>query len=346
MLDVLNSILGNLQSMMGNLYPGVVVPVGTLILGMLVIYFLSQKKINQRDDYIEELEDTVESRDKNIKTLNKSLKEREGDVDSLNEELSRHKEAIISLKGQAEERDNQISSLNEEMNDLSTRAERAIEERDEKIKEMDSSLKTSESELRNLKRRLREKEVSLENLNTELVKRDESIIGLEDQLKERDEEIGSLKEDIADMTAKNQESTGRAERAETRVGELDNALQESEHEVANLKAKGQAMQDNFTYLNGIGPKVASILRLGGIKSFAKLAATDVKKIKAILEKENPSLLRLTDPTTWPKQAKMAEEGEWEALKELQESLKESRRQERAAVQQPPEMENTATVPEA
>jgi hypothetical protein len=63
-----------------------------------------------------------------------------------------------------------------------------------------------------------------------------------------------------------------------------------------------------------------------------------------LETENPNLLRLTDPTTWSDQARMVSEGEWEALKVLQDSLKENRRLERTVLQSS-EMENSVIVSE-
>jgi hypothetical protein len=68
-----------------------------------------------------------------------------------------------------------------------------------------------------------------------------------------------------------------------------------------------------------------LLRLAGINTFVKLASADVKRIREILETENPNLLRLTDPSIWPEQARLASEGDWEGLSALQDSLKESRR---------------------
>ena len=85
------------------------------------------------------------------------------------------------------------------------------------------------------------------------------------------------------------------------------------------------MQDDLTHIVGIGPKVSSVLRLAGIDSFTKLGSINLNKLKKILEAENPNLLRLTDPSTWPEQAKLTSEEDWEALSTLQESLKGSRR---------------------
>jgi predicted flap endonuclease-1-like 5' DNA nuclease len=85
-----------------------------------------------------------------------------------------------------------------------------------------------------------------------------------------------------------------------------------------------AMQDDLAHLSGIGPKVSSILRTAGVNTFAKLANTDLTRINEILEAANPSLLRLTDPTTWSKQAQLAAKGEWEELKRYQNQIKSAR----------------------
>ena len=82
-----------------------------------------------------------------------------------------------------------------------------------------------------------------------------------------------------------------------------------------------AMQDNFTIIAGIGPKVAAILRDSKINTFTQLAKINVEKINEILEKANPNILRLVDPTTWPEQAKHAADGDWEALSSIQEKLR-------------------------
>jgi predicted flap endonuclease-1-like 5' DNA nuclease len=82
-----------------------------------------------------------------------------------------------------------------------------------------------------------------------------------------------------------------------------------------------AMQDNFTIITGIGPKVSAILRNSKINTFTQLSTLNVEKINEILKKANPNLLRLVDPTTWPEQARLAADGDWEGLSSLQDSLR-------------------------
>jgi len=63
-----------------------------------------------------------------------------------------------------------------------------------------------------------------------------------------------------------------------------------------------------------------VLQKAGVKTFAQLADTKVERIKEILKEADPNLLRLADPTTWPKQARLAASGKWEALEKLQDRL--------------------------
>jgi predicted flap endonuclease-1-like 5' DNA nuclease len=62
-----------------------------------------------------------------------------------------------------------------------------------------------------------------------------------------------------------------------------------------------ATANDLTRINGIGPKVASLLNESGIRTFAQLAQTDVTTLQVILEKAG-ARYRLIDPTTWPEQA--------------------------------------------
>jgi len=79
-----------------------------------------------------------------------------------------------------------------------------------------------------------------------------------------------------------------------------------------------AEPDDLKRIEGIGPKIAKLLQDAGIKTFAQLAAADVERIREILEAAK--LSQLADPTTWPKQAKLAAAGKWEALEKLQARL--------------------------
>ncbi len=80
---------------------------------------------------------------------------------------------------------------------------------------------------------------------------------------------------------------------------------------------GAAFQnDNLQLVEGIGPKIEELLKNNGIGNWATLAATDPDRLKSILEGEG-ARYRMHDPSTWPRQAQLANEGKWKELEEYQ-----------------------------
>lgn len=80
--------------------------------------------------------------------------------------------------------------------------------------------------------------------------------------------------------------------------------------------------DDLVSLEGIGPKVNSLLQTAGITTFAQLAITEISRLKEILAAND---LQFIDPSSWPEQAKLAAEGKSEELKALQDRLKGGRK---------------------
>ena len=82
--------------------------------------------------------------------------------------------------------------------------------------------------------------------------------------------------------------------------------------------------ENLEIIEGIGPKLAAVLRDSGVYTFAQLASLEPERLRQLLRDRDPNLLRLADPATWPEQARLAAAGEWEALARLQQDLKGGR----------------------
>ncbi|WP_293299084.1 30S ribosomal protein S2 [Allomuricauda sp.] len=98
------------------------------------------------------------------------------------------------------------------------------------------------------------------------------------------------------------------------------ATEEKPAKKAEAAPKAEAKADDLTKIEGVGPKAAEALAASGVKSYADLADADAEKIKEILTEASSTLAHL-DPTSWPKQAKMAADGKWDELKEWQDSVK-------------------------
>lgn len=153
-------------------------------------------------------------------------------------------------------------------------------------------LEDETGEAEELKIRLREKTSALEELERQLSQQEETVQELRGEL---------------------------AERAEA-VERLEGAVRERDKRILELKP---CKPDKLKLIEGIGPKISTILQEAGIMTFAQLAATDVERLKEILSEAG--LGALADPTTWPEQAELAAAADLDALKSLQQELKGGRR---------------------
>ena len=78
-------------------------------------------------------------------------------------------------------------------------------------------------------------------------------------------------------------------------------------------------KDDLKKIEGIGPKVATLLNDAGIFTFGDLAAANIDQLEAALVAGGPAF-NSHKPTTWAEQAGMAHRGEWDALKKWQDEL--------------------------
>lgn len=102
------------------------------------------------------------------------------------------------------------------------------------------------------------------------------------------------------------------------------ARRESKSEAAAKASAGKSAKgDDLKRVEGVGPKIADIFVAAGIDTFAKLADSDVDKLKALLEEAGPQFAS-HDPTTWPQQARLAADGKFDELKTLQDELQGGR----------------------
>jgi len=88
---------------------------------------------------------------------------------------------------------------------------------------------------------------------------------------------------------------------------------------AGFRLKQKNGQDDFTVVEGIGPKINELIHDADIHFYASLASTSVDNIQKILDDAGPRY-KLAKPDTWPAQAGMAAENKWEALKTWQDEL--------------------------
>jgi predicted flap endonuclease-1-like 5' DNA nuclease len=97
-------------------------------------------------------------------------------------------------------------------------------------------------------------------------------------------------------------------------------------ETLESETDGSTGLDDLKMIEGIGPSISRFLNEAGIMTFRQLEKTPISRLEEILI--DAHLRHLADPTTWPEQAHLAAEGDWEGLKRLQETLKGGRRRKK------------------
>ncbi|APG65593.1 50S ribosomal protein L21 [Tenacibaculum todarodis] len=87
-------------------------------------------------------------------------------------------------------------------------------------------------------------------------------------------------------------------------------------EAKKAAPKKSSKADDLKKIEGIGPKIAETLVAAGLATFADLAKAKPAAISEIIAGVRGN--HVTD--TWPKQAKLAADGKWDELKDLQDIL--------------------------
>ena len=75
-------------------------------------------------------------------------------------------------------------------------------------------------------------------------------------------------------------------------------------------------QDDLKLVEGIGPKIEGLFHNFDIKTWKALSETPIEKCQEVLD-SGGERYRIHNPGSWPLQAKMAYEGEWEKLAKWQ-----------------------------
>ena len=98
---------------------------------------------------------------------------------------------------------------------------------------------------------------------------------------------------------------------------------ETDSKFEKLAAKEMGFSSNnpndLKVVEGIGPKIESLLKEAGINTWQDLSNADVDRLQQILDGAGPRY-KMAVPRTWPEQAALAAAGDWAALKELQDRL--------------------------
>ena len=113
----------------------------------------------------------------------------------------------------------------------------------------------------------------------------------------------------------------RSMTCQKKIAELEAAWADR---LAAASAGGAPVQrDDLKRIEGIGPKIERMLNDDQIYTWAELAAAPLDRLKGIL-RGGGDRYKMHDPSSWPDQAKLAAQGRWKELEELQDILQGGR----------------------
>ncbi|MEL6987716.1 MAG: hypothetical protein AAGK97_07765 [Bacteroidota bacterium] len=239
------------------------------------------------DEVVSQIDDTSSS----VESISENLKEEVGDTSSNLDDLS------SSL---ADMSDDAIEDINDKVDDASDSIEDVADANDAAIDDISSSA-----------------DEAISNLDESIsapIDKDTGII--EDQIASSGDEADALVSGIIDEVDSGADTVAGAGVAAGLVG---SGLSEDALAAGKAVFGYKIKQDDLKLIEGVGPKIESLLKDAGLDTWSKVANASADNIKKILEDAGPRY-RLADPTTWPMQAKYAAGGEWEALKTYQDKL--------------------------
>jgi large subunit ribosomal protein L21 len=88
---------------------------------------------------------------------------------------------------------------------------------------------------------------------------------------------------------------------------------------SKVRGKKKDGSDDIELIEGIGPKIAELLKAANLGTFEALSKATPEKITEVLHVAG-SKFNMAKPETWPEQAALAAKGDWAAFDKLTEEL--------------------------
>lgn len=92
-----------------------------------------------------------------------------------------------------------------------------------------------------------------------------------------------------------------------------------DHDLASSVLGRDVEENDLKVIEGVGPKIEKLFKTSGILTWKSFAEMSVDRCNEILSKAGEQFAR-HNPSTWPRQARLAYEGKWRDLKVWQDSL--------------------------
>jgi|DEB0MinimDraft_12_1074336.scaffolds.fasta_scaffold10258_5 predicted flap endonuclease-1-like 5' DNA nuclease len=165
--------------------------------------------------------------------------------------------------------------------------------------------------------------LSSEGLTSSEVDATAEFNALQERIKEQATEIEKLSQKLAGSNIK---KISLEKQLAGLTPDLVNTALSTTSNTVNIEPAStkEVVKDNLKKIEGIGPKIEELLNNDGVYSFQDLISASVSRIRGILIAAGPNYA-VHDPSTWAEQARLAHEGLWDDLSDMQEQLKGGKR---------------------
>jgi len=176
------------------------------------------------------------------------------------------------------------------------------------------------SKIKKHQKKIAKKEGKIDALNTRIKKFKKSLREREDVAKKK--KVNKSKTEIKKEKSLIPETEKKLSKVKKTEKTLVPVTKEKLSKPFKKKLKEVPVQsepEDLKVIEGIGEKTEKVLKENGIRNYLELANCSSETLDDIVRGAFPNY-RLFNTLTWPEQALLAHNGQWEELKKLQEKL--------------------------
>jgi|GEM_PF-4639026 len=270
--------------------------------------------------------------------------------------ISRLRRELEALKPQVEAREREVADLQDQLataNEELAEKDKVFEQQQREVVEAEELLLRREQEKNKLYNELQDIHTELEQLQASnrsylstIEELNDQILGIRAQREQETEEVQRAEPTYVKSPETGVETlvNSRLERIEAKVTQLEkenlalrkevNSLYEqsgvageemnvaaatvSSNRESHLPAEESPPAADLQLIEGIDNRIEAHLKASGIRSWEDLAESSADRLRALLQ-QAPELPQ-NDPKTWPIQARLALNNDWNLLKEYQQQL--------------------------
>lgn len=252
-------------------------------------------------------EAAVAARSEALDKRQAEVEQRDADLSALQTSLNAKDAELLAQARRVDERATEVSRLEQAMDKRRADLDRmglTLNEREKDINGRDAALKSNEADVAARTQALKAAETDMTRRVAAVSNRESAIQSWEERILAREHEVGDQESELVRKAA----TADRLEASLTAIKHLVHRQYQTEDGNDDLQA-----------VEGIGPKIASLLRNADIRTFERLSETSLGELTRLLE-SGGSRFGLADPLTWAEQASLLVSGEYVEFEQLKEEL--------------------------